>query len=93
MGTSSARKAPVGKFWRTAKTSIARFASGKEASPPQVKEVVARYLTALKSDANYDNEATKNFLPVIVGTAASLGNFYQLLGARWLGGSLGNPRD
>ena len=77
MGTSSARKAPVGKFWRTAKTSVSRFASGKESSPPQVQEVVARYLAALKSDADYDNEGSKNFLPVIIEAAASLGNFYR----------------
>ena len=77
MGTSSARKAPVGKFWRTAKTAVSRFASGKESSPPQVQEVVARYLAALKSDANYDNEGSKNFLPVIIEAAASLGNFYR----------------
>ena len=74
MGTSSARKAPVGKFWRTAKTAVARFASGKEASPPQVQEVVARYLTALKADAADHND---NFLPFLVGAAASLGNFYH----------------
>ena len=46
MGTSTARQAPGGKFWRTAKTAMARFASGKEASPPGVSEVLARYLTA-----------------------------------------------
>ena len=74
MGTSSARKAPVGKFWRTAKTAASRFASGKEASPPQVQEVVARYLTALKADADDNDE---NFLPLLAGVAASLGNFYH----------------
>lgn len=77
MGTSSARKAPVGKFWRTAKTVASRFASGKEASPPQVQEVVARYLTALNSldpDAEAGGEA---LLPDIIRTAASLGDFYH----------------
>jgi hypothetical protein len=74
VGTSSARKAPVGKFWRTAKTYASRFASGKEASPPQAKEVVARYLTALKADAADHNE---NFLPLLAGAAAALGNFYH----------------
>jgi hypothetical protein len=77
VGTSSARKAPVGKFWRPAKISLARFASGKEASPPTVQEVVTRYLTVLTSDADYDKEGAKNFLPLLVGAAASLGNFYR----------------
>ena len=77
MGTSSARKAPVGKFWRPAKISIARFASGKEASPPTVQEVVARYLAALTSDAADRQEAGGDFLPVIAEAAASLGNFYR----------------
>jgi hypothetical protein len=76
VGTSSARKAPVGAFWRTAKTLASRFASGHEASPLQVQEVVARYLTALKSPGP-DDGGSKAFLPDLVRTAASLGNFYQ----------------
>jgi hypothetical protein len=76
MGTSTARQAPGGKFWRTAKTTMARFASGKEASPPGVSEVVARYVTALQVDSGDTLEATA-FLPAMVRTAASLENFYQ----------------
>lgn len=76
MGTSTARKAPGGKYWRTAKTAMARFASGKEATPPQVNEVVARYLTALKADDGKGSGDTA-FLPTIARTAASLGNFYR----------------
>ncbi len=76
VGTSTARQAPGGKFWRTAKTAMARFASGKEASPPQVNEVVARYLTALQADYGEGNDDTA-FLPTMARTAASLGNFYQ----------------
>jgi hypothetical protein len=77
VGTSSARKAPVGKFWRTAKTSASRFASGKEASPPQVQEVVARYCTALESHNPEAGGETTALLPDVVRTAASLGNFYR----------------
>jgi hypothetical protein len=77
VGTSSARKAPVGKFWRTAKTYASRFASGKEASPPQAKEVVARYLAALQADGDGDNQGDQNFLPFLAGAAASLDSFYR----------------
>jgi hypothetical protein len=77
VGTSSARKAPVGKFWRTAKTSASRFASGKEATPPQVQEVVTHYLTALKSHDPDAVGGTQTFLPDLVRTAASLGDFYR----------------
>ena len=76
MGTSSARKAPGGKFWRTAKTSMARFASGKEASPPQAKDVVAKYLAALEADFGEVSQ-DKEFVPTIVRTATSLENFYR----------------
>jgi hypothetical protein len=77
VGTSSARKAPVSKYWRTAKSFASRFASGKEASPPRVGEVVARYLTALRSHAPRSIEATGGLLPDVVRTAASLGDFYH----------------
>jgi hypothetical protein len=77
VGTSAARKAPVGKFWRTAKTFASRFASGKEASPLQVKEVVARYLMALESHDPEATGGTKALLPDVVRTAASVGNFYR----------------
>lgn len=77
MGTSSARKAPGGKFWRTAKITVARFAAGAEASPPKAKEVVARYLAALTADAADRKEAGGGVLPVIAETAASLGKFYR----------------
>jgi hypothetical protein len=77
MGTSSARKAPVGRFWRPAKTSASRFASGSEASPRQVQEVVARYLTALKPDDPDAVGGAPVFLPDLVRTAASLGDFYR----------------
>ena len=76
MGTSTARQAPGGKYWRIAKTAMARFASGKEATPPQVKEIVARYLTALQADAGKGSGDTA-FLPTLVQTAVSLGKFYQ----------------
>jgi hypothetical protein len=76
VGTSSARKAPVGKFWRTAKTSASRFVSGQEASPPLVQEVVARYCTALESHTPEAGGETTALLPDVVRTAASLGNFY-----------------
>lgn len=79
MGTSSARKAPVGNYWRTAKTMASRFAAGKEASPPSAQEVVARYLVALESTDPKTTGGTKPFLPDLVQTAASLGNFYR----RW----------
>jgi hypothetical protein len=67
----------MGTFWRTAKTWTSRFASGKEASPPQVQEVVARYLTALQSPHPNAAGGTQGFLPDLVRTAASLGNFYR----------------
>ena len=48
----------------------------KEASPPRVNEVVARYLTALQADYGEGSDDTA-FLPTMARTAASLGNFYQ----------------
>lgn len=78
MGTSAARKAPVGTFWRTAKTYASRFASGKEASPPQVNEVVARYVTALqKSHGQGGSGGIGCIMPEVAHTAACLGNFYN----------------
>lgn len=77
MGTSSARKAPVGKFWRTAKTFASRFASGKEATSPQVQEVVARYLTALSTLDPDANAGFESSLPDVVRAAAALGSFYH----------------
>jgi len=55
---------------------MARFASGKEASPPQAKDVVARYLAALEGDLGEVSQ-DKEFVPTIVRTATSLKNFYH----------------
>jgi hypothetical protein len=78
MGTSSARKAPAGKFWRAAKTAASRFASGKETSPPLAQEVVARYLNALESHNPEPSSGMRSLLGDIVRAAATLGNFYHL---------------
>lgn len=80
MGTSSARKAPVGKFWRRAKTLASRYASGQDASTPRVEEVVAGYLTALEQPSG-EREMTGGgaIIPALVQTATSLAHFYALL--------------
>jgi hypothetical protein len=75
VGTSAARKAPVGKFWRAAKTAASRFASG--ASPPRVGEVVARYLTAIECHDTEGIWEEPVLLPDVVETATCLGNFYR----------------
>lgn len=77
MGTSSARRAPVSRPWRLAKTLTSRFASGKEATPPLAREVVARYLTALEGRSTGTVAASGPLLPEVARTAMNLGNFYQ----------------
>ncbi|MFP3867959.1 MAG: hypothetical protein ACLFUU_07345 [Desulfobacteraceae bacterium] len=74
MGTSTARKAPTGKFWRRAKASASRFSSSKNNGQVSAAEVVAGYVTAIK-----DNQAAAPIFPQIQQVAGNLGRFYQKL--------------
>ncbi len=48
MGTSTGRRAPTSRFWRTAKRTATRYLSAADAASVTAREVVADYLLALK---------------------------------------------
>ncbi len=50
MGTSSARFAPTGRFWRRAKAAASRYLSPESGGAVAAREVAARYLTALAAE-------------------------------------------
>lgn len=51
MGTSAARRAPTGRWWRLAKGAATRYLSPEGAEGVEVREVVSRYLAALEESA------------------------------------------
>jgi len=78
MGTSAARKAPVGRLWRNAKSFASRFAAGQEASAPRVGEVVARYIAALReSSGTQERGQGEPIMADVTRTAVHLSGFYR----------------
>lgn len=80
MGTSIARRAPTGKFWRVAKATASRFSSPKNTGQVTAAEVTARYVTALgESSPGSRTSSEQPSLPQILQGAQNLGGFYQKL--------------
>ncbi len=80
MGTSMARKAPTGKYWRLAKTSASRFGSPKNTGQVSAAEVVARYVIAVKHNPEgIGPTPAAPIFPQIRQVAGNLGRFYQKL--------------
>lgn len=74
MGTSMARKAPTGKFWRAAKAAASRFSSPHNTGHFGVSEVVSRYIAALRETTF---PASTGSLAAIRQVAENLGAFHS----------------
>ncbi|RLA90541.1 MAG: hypothetical protein DRG58_01780 [Deltaproteobacteria bacterium] len=83
MGTSAGRKAPTGKFWRQAKSTMARFSSPHNTGQVAVTEVAARYVLAL-TDCRPEAPAAIGHFYHIQQVAQNLAAFYQQLARQGL---------
>lgn len=74
MGTSAARQAPSGRYWRRAKIILGRFAAN-QGDAPRAEEVVAHYSAALHFEAAGSGS---ELLAAMGATAADLAEFYRI---------------
>lgn len=61
MGTSTARRAPGTRVWRLAKVAATRYLSPAEGQPVTARELVSRYITALKEGTESEGGALAAF--------------------------------
>lgn len=77
MGTSAARKAPRGGAWRPAKAAATRFFSGDSPGALPARELVSRYLAALKNTPPIWEGGLPAAFSHTRKAALELGNFWE----------------
>jgi len=75
MGTSSARRGPSTRLWRRAKAAATRYLSPESAGAVEAREVVARYLAALKETGAQGDERGLAAFRLTRKVAQKLGDF------------------
>jgi hypothetical protein len=77
MGTSAARRAPTTRFWRLAKGAATRYLSPEGGAQVEAREVVARYLAALKETGGQGDQAELAAFRLTRKAAQNLGDFWS----------------
>jgi hypothetical protein len=84
MGTSAARRAPTGRWWRLAKRAATRYLSPEKEGGVEVREVVARYLAALEGSAAAGGPGALAAFSLTRKVAQDLGAFWaQAVSQGW----------
>jgi hypothetical protein len=84
MGTSAARRAPTGRWWRLAKGAATRYLSPEKEGGVEVREVAARYLAALEGSAGEAGQGVLAAFSLTRKVAQDLGAFWtQAVSQGW----------
>ncbi|MBM4273125.1 MAG: hypothetical protein FJ134_01490 [Deltaproteobacteria bacterium] len=77
MGTSAARRGPLGPRWSLARRTATRYLAGEASSIPAARELAARYVAALEETAAQEGRDLLGTFRLTRRTAQNLGEFME----------------